>query len=431
MEIIHIKKSGDYKKVARIFLERDENTQKEEVVVRKILNDVKVQGDKALVSYSRKFDYPKFTAQSIKLGDKEILQVKKSVPADFVKTLEKAIKNISEFHSEEKKRILSWEKRKGGSLVGQKVIPIEKVGVYVPGGRAPLCSTVLMNVIPAQIAGVGKIVFCTPLGKDGKVNSYILAAADLLGIKEIFCLGGAQAIGAMAFGTETVPQVDKIVGPGNIYVALAKKMVFGKVGIDSFAGPSEVLIIADNSANPKFVAADLLSQAEHDPDAQSILITTSLPLAKVVEKEILIQKKTLSRQAIIDHSLENNGLIIIVDDVKQAVELSNLKAPEHLELMVKNPSGLLKKIKNAGAVFLGNYTPEPVGDYWAGPNHVLPTGGTSRFSSSLSVYDFIKRTNYMSYSKSALKNVNAEIAKIAGVEGLTAHAKSATIRKNN
>jgi histidinol dehydrogenase len=428
VKIFQIKKSVDYKKVARIFQERDGNTQKEEIVVRKILNDVKAQGDKALVSYSRKYDYPEFSVGSIKLGHKEISQAKKNISPDFIKILEKAIKNITEFHSEEKRRILSWEKKKKDSFIGQRVIPIEKIGVYVPGGRAPLCSTVLMNVIPAKIAGVGKIVFCTPFGKEGKINPYILSAADLLGIKDIYCLGGAQAIAAMAYGTETVPKVDKIVGPGNIYVALAKKMVFGNVGIDSFAGPSEVLIIADDSADPKFVAADLLSQAEHDPDAQAVLITDSLQLAKSVEKEVNIQKELLSRKSIIDVSLKKNGMMIVVEDLDQAIELSNLKAPEHLELMVKDPSFLLKKVKNAGAVFLGAYTPESVGDYWAGPNHVLPTGGTARFSSSLSVYDFIKRTNYMSYSKAALEKINTEIAKIAEVEGLTAHANSVKIR---
>ena len=314
-------------------------------------------------------------------------------------------------------------------LVGQRAIPIEKAGVYVPGGSASLCSTVLMNVIPAKVAGVKEIILCTPLDKNGQISPYILAAADLLGIKDIYCLGGAQAIAAMAYGTETVPKVDKIVGPGNIYVALAKKIVFGNVGIDSFAGPSEVLIIADSSANPKFVAADLLSQAEHDPDAQSVLITDSLLLARSVEKEINIQKKSLSRKSIINVSLKKNGMMIIVETLDKAITLANLKAPEHLELMIKNPLDMLKKVKNAGAVFLGNYTPESVGDYFAGPNHVLPTGGTARFSSGLSVHDFIKRTNYMSYSRSALEKVNMEISKIAEVEGLTAHANSVKIRK--
>ncbi|MFH1287075.1 MAG: histidinol dehydrogenase [bacterium] len=430
MEFVQIKQSGDYKKIARVFQKRDDLTMDEEKTVFGILRDVKAKGDKALVSYSRKFDYPKFTVKSIKLDFKEIALAKKNVPADFIKTLGKAVKNITEFHQAEKKRITSWEKKKHGVVIGQKVVPIEKIGVYVPSGRAPLCSTVLMNIIPAQVAGVEKITLCTPLDKNGKVNSYILTAVNLLGIKEIYCLGGAQAIGAMAYGTETVPKVDKIVGPGNIYVALAKKMVFGNVGIDSFAGPSEVLIIADDSADPKFIAADLLSQAEHDTDAQSILITDSLLLAKSVEKEVNIQKKSLSRENIIDASLEKNGMIIIVDDLDKAIDLVNLKAPEHLELMVKNPMDLLKKVKNAGAVFLGNFTPEAVGDYWAGPNHVLPTGGTARFSSGLSVYDFIKRTNYMSYSKSTLEKVNMEIAKIAEVEGLTAHANSVQIRRN-
>ncbi|MDD5773656.1 MAG: histidinol dehydrogenase [bacterium] len=428
MELIKIKTINDWKNVCGTFRQKNKDTKKEESIVRKILNDVQDQGDKALVLYSRKFDHPKFSVRSIKLGHKEISQAKKNVPQDFIKTLENAVKNITEFHREEKRRILSWEKKKKDSFVGQRVIPIEKIGVYVPGGRAPLCSTVLMNVIPAKIAGADKIILCTPFGKDGKINPYILLAADLLGIKDVYCLGGAQAIGAMAYGTETVPKVDKIVGPGNIYVALAKKMVFGNVGIDSFAGPSEVLIIADDSADPRFVAADLLSQAEHDPDAQSVLITNSLLLAKSVKKEINIQKEFLSRKSIIDVSLKKNGMVIVVEDLDQAIELSNLKAPEHLELMVKNPSDLLKKVKNAGAVFLGAYTPESVGDYWAGPNHVLPTGGTARFSSSLSVYDFIKRTNYMSYSKKALDKINIEVSKIAEVEGLTAHANSVKIR---
>lgn len=384
-----------------------------EKIVAEILDDVKAQGDKALVSYSQRYDYPKFNVQSIKLDCREISRVEKSVSPGFVKTLKKAIRNITEFHREEKKGIRSWEKRKQGCVVGQKVIPIENVGVYVPGGRAPLCSTVLMNVIPAQVAGVKEIILCTPLDKNGEISPYILAAADLLGIKEIYCLGGAQAIGAMAYGTETVPRVDKIVGPGNIYVALAKKMVFGEVGIDSFAGPSEVLIIADDSANPKFVAADLLSQAEHDPNAQSVLITTSPSLAKSVEA-----------------SLEKSGTIIVVDNLDKAIDLANLKAPEHLELMVRNPSALLKNVKNAGAVFLGNFTPVAVGDYWAGPNHVLPTGGTARFSSGLSVYDFVKRMNYISYSRSALKKSTHDITSIAEAEGLVAHADSVKIRWN-
>lgn len=384
-----------------------------EKIVAKILNDVRTKGDRALVSYSRKYDYPKFNMQSIKLDRREVPQVGESVSPAFVETLEKAIGNITEFHREEKKGLRSWEKKRQGCIVGQKVIPIEKVGVYVPGGRAPLCSTVLMNVIPAQVAGVKRIILCTPLDKNGEISPYILVAADLLGIREIYCLGGAQAIGAMAYGTETVPKVDKIVGPGNIYVALAKKMVFGEVGIDSFAGPSEVLVIADDSANPKFVAADLLSQAEHDPDARSILITTSSSLAKSVEA-----------------SLGKSGTIVVVDNLDEAIDLANLKAPEHLELMVRNPSTLLKNVKNAGAVFLGDFTPVAVGDYWAGPNHVLPTGGTARFSSGLSVYDFVKRTNYISYSRSALEKSTSDITSIAEVEGLTAHADSVKIRGN-
>lgn len=419
--------SKDVGKVCRVFRQREEDYNNEEKVVGKILSDVKTKGDKALVSYSKKFDFSKYSASCIKLNPEKIESAGKVVSDDFIRTLKKAIKNITDFHRQEK--CLSWQKGKNGSFIGQRVIPIEKAGVYVPGGKAPLCSTVLMNVIPAAVAGVEKIILCTPVDNKGEVNPYILAAADLLGIKEIYCLGGAQAIGAMAYGTETVPKVDKIVGPGNIYVALAKKMVFGKVGIDSFAGPSEILIIADRTANPKFIAADLLSQAEHDKDATSILITDSILLANQVKREIENQKQRLSRLEIIDASLNKNGIIFIVDNIDKAIELANIKAPEHLELMVKNPSGVLPKIKNAGAVFLGDWTPEAVGDYWAGPNHVLPTAGTARFSSALGVCDFVKRTNFMSYTKEELEKVDSEIIKIAEVEKLTAHANSVGVRE--
>ncbi|MEW6086746.1 MAG: histidinol dehydrogenase [bacterium] len=428
MKLYKIKNSKDFERICRIFRQREEDFKNEEKVVAEILSDVKAKGDKALVSYSKKFDFPGYNASCIKLNPEKISLARKKVPKDFITTLKNAIKNITEFHREEKKRILPWQKKKNGGFVGQKIIPVERAGVYVPGGGAPLCSTVLMNIIPAKVAGVEKIILCTPLNSKGEVNPYILAAADILEIGEIYCLGGAQAIGAMAFGTETVPNVDKIVGPGNIYVALAKKMVFGKVGIDSFAGPSEILVIADGSANPEFIAADLLSQAEHDKDASSILITNSLSLADKVQKEIKAQKEKLSRRDIIDASLAGNGMLIVVDDINMAIELANLKAPEHLELILRSPSDALKRIKNAGAVFLGNWTPEAVGDYWAGPNHVLPTAGTARFSSALGVHDFIKRTNYMSYTTKLLEKAGSEIVKIAEVERLSAHASSVKIR---
>lgn len=398
----------------------------EEIVrsVNSILMDVKNNGDKALLEYTKRFD--RIELKTPLLPGKKIKEAADKVERPVLKALELAAKRIRRFHEKQKER--SWSYREGGILLGQLIRPIERVGVYVPGGRAAYPSTVLMNVIPAQVAGVKEIAVVTPT-PDGIINPYVMAAIEMLGIKEVYSIGGAQAVGALAYGTETIKGVDKIVGPGNIYVALAKKAVFGIVDIDMIAGPSEVLIIADRTARPEFVAADLLSQAEHDENASAVVITDSSELAEKVKTEIDRQLQELKRKDIALSSLSNYGAIIITKDLKEAAVLASRIAPEHLELMVKKPRTLLPYIRNAGAIFLGKWTPEPLGDYIAGPNHTLPTGGTARFSSPLGVYDFIKRSSLIEFTEKGFQRLAPFVETIAEVEGLEAHARSVRVRK--
>ncbi len=400
---------------------------KAEQTVSEIINDVKSRGDSALIEYERRFDQVELA--NLKVSQEEIDVAFASADIQLIEVYKRAIKNIEAYHSLQKRE--GFETRPSeGILLGQKITPIEIAGIYVPGGTASYPSTVLMNAIPAKIAGVKKMIMLTPPQKDGKIKDEILIAAKLAGVTDIFKVGGAQAIAAMAYGTETIPKVDKIVGPGNIYVATAKRMVFGQVSIDMVAGPSEILIVADKLANPIYLAADLLSQAEHDKLASAILLTDDKSLAIAVANEVEKQLKTLPRREIADISIQNNGEIILCESLERAVEISNQIAPEHLELAVSEPEKLLKLVKNAGSVFLGYYSPEALGDYYAGCNHTLPTSGTARFSSALSVDDFIKKTQYMSYSKAELLKVKNDIAIFAESEGLKAHANSVLIRFN-
>jgi len=392
--------------------------------VEKIINDVRRNGDRAVKKYTVRFDSIKLKRLSI--DKKEIESSAKGAGKEFLKAIKLAAKRIRTFHELQKEK--SWYySENSGIMLGHLVKPIERVGVYVPGGKASYPSTVLMNVIPAQVAGVKEIALCIPTS-GGKIDSSVAAAIKLLGLKEVYRIGGAQAIAAMAYGTETVKKVDKIVGPGNIYVATAKKMVFGDVDIDMIAGPSEILIIADRTANPSFIAADLLSQAEHDEMASSILITNSEPLAKRVNEELSIQLKNLKRKAIAKKSIDKYGAVIVTKNLSTAVDIANQIAPEHLQIMTSVPAKFLPKIKNAGAIFLGEWTPETLGDYAAGPNHTLPTCGTARFSSPLGVYEFIKRTSLINFKKQGFMNL-AETAKtLADTEGLEAHGNSVKIR---
>lgn len=393
-----------------------------------IIRKVREKQDKALYEYTKQFDG--VTLDDLVVSEKEFREAKQFTTPEFLTALKQAAKNIRAYHNEQKEK--SWlVEQDNGIMLGQKITPIDRVGVYVPGGKAGYPSTVLMTVIPAQLAGVKEIVITTPPGKDGKVNPYVLLAAELLGIKKIYKVGGAQAIAALAYGTETVKKVDKIVGPGNAYVARAKKWVYGTVGIDMIAGPSEICIIADEKANPRYVAADLLSQAEHDESARAICITTSEQLADSIQEEIVLQTSRLERKEIIDASIEANGRIIIVDSLESAAQVANIIAAEHLELMVEHPTELLPQIKHAGAIFLGSYSPEPLGDYFAGPNHTLPTSGTARFASGLGVYDFLKKSTIISYPRQALEDVSDQIITLANVEGLTAHANAIQIRKDD
>ncbi len=398
-----------------------------ENTVNEIINDIRNNGDKALFEYTAKFDKCTLDASCIKITDDEIKEAYAALDPEFIEVMKKSAENIRVFHEKQKRN--TWiDTREDGSILGQRILPIEISGVYVPGGKAAYPSSVLMNVVPAKVAGVEKIVMCTPPGKDGKVNPGTLVAADIAGVTESYKAGGAQAIAAMAFGTESIPKVDKITGPGNIFVALAKKACFGHVSIDSIAGPSEILVLADETANPRFVAADLLSQAEHDEMASAILITTSQDLADKVSKEIDEFLKTLSRADIIKKSLENYGYIFVADNMDDAIEAANAVASEHLEIITKNPYETMTRIKNAGAIFLGDYSSEPLGDYFAGPNHILPTNRTARFFSPLSVDDFVKKTSIISYSKQALFNAHKDIELFATREGLTAHANSIAVR---
>ncbi len=397
--------------------------------VSKIIKKIQKEGDKALFEYIEKFDKIKITSQNIKVSEKEINEAYAQIDKDLIQIIKNAIQRIEAFHIKQKQN--SWfDSSKEGEILGQIVRPIQKAGVYVPGGKAAYPSSVLMNVIPAKVAGVEKITMATPVGEEGRINCATIVAAKEAGVTDIYKVGGAQAVAALAFGTESIEKVDKIVGPGNIYVALAKREVFGYVGIDSIAGPSEILIIADETANSKFVAADLLSQAEHDELASAILITTSKKLAEDVQQELENQLSKLPRKKIAEQSIKSYSKIILVKDLTNAADLSNKIAPEHLEICTQQPFDILPKIKNAGAIFLGHFTPEPLGDYMAGPNHVLPTSGTSRFFSPLSVDDFIKKTSVLYFSEEGLKSLGSDVIKFAESEGLTAHGNSIRVRMN-
>ena len=393
--------------------------------VREIINNVRINGDKALSGYLEKFDKVKLS--DFKVSKEEIKMSAKKVEPEFLDILKEAEANIRAFHEKQVRQGFRMT-GKAGVILGQRVVPIEKVGIYIPGGTAAYPSTVLMDAVPAKIAGVSEIIMVTPPNQKGEINPYILAAANIAGITAIYKLGGAQAVAALAYGTETVPRVDKIVGPGNAFVAEAKKQVFGQVGIDMIAGPSEVLVLADGESNPKFVAADLLSQAEHDKNASCVLITESESLAKEVQKEIEAQLVKLPREEIARASIENNGKIIICKDLLQGIDLANLIAPEHIEVCVDEPFKYLELIKNAGSVFLGRYNAEPTGDYFAGPNHTLPTSGTARFYSPLSVEDFVKNIQYSYYTEEALRADYRKISYFAKKEGLAAHASAVDIR---
>ncbi len=394
--------------------------------VARIVKDVAMSGDTALFKYTSKFDKYKLTPKTIEVSIKEKEEARAEVSPRDLEILKLAAVRIEKYHRHQINQDWCLKDEEGVEL-GQRVLPLQRVGIYAPGGKAFYPSTLLMAAIPAKIAGVKEIIIVTP-AKDGKINPLIAAAADICGVRRIFKIGGAQAIAALAYGTKTVPRVDKIVGPGNAYVAAAKKLVFGQVGIDMIAGPSEILIIADKTANASFAAADMLSQAEHDEMAAAVLFTTSEYFAQKVAKEIDEQMKTLERKKIIKKSLNNYGAIIITKDLNQAVELANDFAPEHLELMIENPAEILKQVQNAGSVFLGSYTPEALGDYLAGGNHILPTSGTARFSSPLGVYDFVKRISVSSFTPRALAKMGAQTARFAQMEGLDAHANSVLVR---
>lgn len=419
------------KDILENLLKRSPNSYgKYEASVATILADVKEKGDEAIFEYTKKFDGAEINADNIVVTKAEIEEAYSLVDAQLVDVIRKALVNIRDYHAKQKQ--YSWfDSTPNGTILGQKVTPLNRVGVYVPGGKAAYPSSVLMNIIPARVAGVNQIIMTTPPGNDGKVNPGTLVAANEAGVDVIYKVGGAQAIAAMAYGTASIKKVDKIVGPGNIYVALAKKAVYGHVSIDSIAGPSEILVIADETANPRYVAADLLSQAEHDEMASAILITTSSELADKVSEEIKGFVSVLSRSEIISKSLENYGYILIAKDIEEAVETANEIASEHLEIVTKDPFTVMTKIRNAGAIFLGEYSSEPLGDYFAGPNHVLPTNGTAKFFSPLSVDDFIKKSSIISYSREALEPIHEDIIKFANAERLTAHANSIKVRFEN
>ena len=409
-------------------LKRDPNNYPQyEETVQEIVETVRAKGDEALFAYTERFDKVKVDGGNIRVTDEEVQEAFEKVDPKLLSVMKKSMANIKEYHQRQIRQ--SWfDTKPDGRILGQKITPLERVGVYVPGGKAAYPSTVLMNVVPAEVAGVEHIVMVTPPGKDGKVDPVTLTAAHLAGVTEVYRVGGAQAIAALAFGTRSIPRVAKIVGPGNIFVALAKKAVYGHVSIDSIAGPSEILVIADETADPRYVAADLLSQAEHDELASAILITTSMTLAEAVSKEVDGFVKDHSRKAILEKSLENYGYILVAEDLMQAVETANAIASEHLEIMTKAPFEVMTKIRNAGAIFIGPYSSEPLGDYFAGPNHVLPTNGTAKFFSPLGVDDFVKKSSVIYYSREALEKVHQEIQLFAASEQLTAHANSIKVR---
>lgn len=403
------------------------NYGKFEAAVSEILSNIREKGDEALFAYTKEFDKTEINAGNIRVTEEEIKEAYEKVEPALVEVIRKALVNIRKYH--EKQLQNSWfTSKEDGTMLGQKITALNRVGVYVPGGKAVYPSSVLMNIVPAKVAGVSGIIMTTPPGKDGKINPSTLVAANEAGADEIYKAGGAQAIGALAYGTESIPKVDKIVGPGNIFVALAKKAVYGYVSIDSVAGPSEILVLADETANPRFVAADLLSQAEHDELASAILITTSRELADKVEEEVNGFLKVLSRKEIISKSLENFGYILIAENMEEAIEAANAIASEHMEIVTANPFEVMMKVRNAGAIFIGEYSSEPLGDYFAGPNHVLPTNGTAKFFSPLSVDDFVKKSSIVYYSREALKEIHKDIIQFASSEQLTAHANSIAVR---
>ena len=415
------------KNILESLLKRSPNNYTEfEGRVNDIITNVREKKDEAVFSYTKQFDGADINASNVLVTKEEIEEAYSLVDEKLLTVIRKALVNIKKYH--EKQVQNSWFTTEDGIILGQKVTALEKAGVYVPGGKAVYPSSVLMNVLPAKVAGVDKIIMCTPPGKDGKVYPSTLVAANEAGVDEIYKVGGAQAVAAMAFGTESIPKVDKIVGPGNIYVALAKKAVFGYVSIDSIAGPSEILVLADETANPKFVAADLLSQAEHDEMASAILITTSQELAEKVSEEVDKFVAQLSRKEIIQKSLDNYGYILVADNLDDAIDATNAIASEHMEVVTKDPFSVMTRIRNAGAIFVGEYSSEPLGDYFAGPNHVLPTNGTAKFFSPLGVDDFIKKSSVISYSRDALEKVHKDIEQFAECEQLTAHANSIKVR---
>lgn len=426
MEIIELSSKGISDVVS--IIKKRSNTLNVRKSVEEIIENVKSSGDKALRGYTLDFD--KVYLESFKIEKEEIEKAYNEGDLEFIEILKESIKNIEKYHQNQKKTSYIYQKELG-VFMGQRLIPMDSVAIYVPGGKAAYPSSVLMNAIPAKVAGVNEIVLVTPPDKNGKVNKQILVAAKLCGINKVYKLGGAQAIAALAYGTESIENVSMIVGPGNAFVAEAKRQVYGDVGIDMVAGPSEILIVADEKANPKYIAADLMSQAEHDELASSILVTTSKKLADKVNKEIEVQVKNLSRRNIIESSLINFGKIVICKSIEECIELANLIAPEHLELLIDSPIEYLEQVKNAGSVFLGEYTPEPIGDYFGGTNHVLPTGGTARFSSPLSVDTFVKKSSFLYYSQKAVVRDGEKIIRFANEEGLTAHANSVKVRLDN
>ncbi len=398
-----------------------------EKVVAEIIEQVKSHKEEAIFEYSRKFDKCELTKETFEVTRAEIEEAYTQIDVHFIEVMKASAANIRAYHEKQKRN--SWfDAKEDGTILGQKITPMHSVGVYVPGGKAAYPSTTLMNVVPAKVAGVPNIIMTTPAGADGKVNAATLVAADIAGVDRIFKVGGAQAIAALAYGTDMIPKVDKIVGPGNIFVALAKRAVYGHVSIDSIAGPSEILVLADETATPRYVAADLLSQAEHDEMASAILITTSAELAQKVSDEIDGFLTQLSRRAIIEKSLENYGYILVASDMNTAIEAVNEIASEHLEILTANPFDTMTRVRNAGAIFLGEYSSEPLGDYYAGPNHVLPTNGTAKFFSPLNVDDYVKKSSIISYSREALEKVHEDIELFAQKEGLTAHANSIHVR---
>ena len=426
MRILDVNKDTIDELLSRLLKRSPTNYTQYESVVADVIAKVRAEGDAAVFAYTKKFDGADMNASNIVVTDAEIEEAYREVSPELLDVIRKALVNIRDYHAKQVPN--SWFDSKDGIILGQKVTALENVGVYVPGGKAVYPSSVLMNIVPAKVAGVDHIYMCTPCDANGKVYASTLVAAKEAGADKIFKVGGAQAIAAMAFGTESIPKVDKIVGPGNIYVALAKKAVFGHVSIDSIAGPSEILVLADETANPRYVAADLLSQAEHDELASAILVTTSRTLAEQVSKEIDGFLEVLSRREIISKSLENYGYLLIADNKEDAIAATNAIASEHLEIVTANPFEDMTKIRNAGAIFLGSYSSEPLGDYFAGPNHVLPTNGTARFFSALCVDDFIKKSSIISYSKEALEAVHTDIETFATCEQLTAHANSIKVR---